>query len=343
MELICDLKMMNDAMVEIGFDASKMPLGKLSKRTITQGYEILQQISAAVSRGASRAVLSELSGQFYTVIPHNFGFKAMSNFVLTTDKEVKEKLEMVQSLGEVEIASKILSTGVAMDEHPADAHYKRLKCVMEPLDHSHPTVAMIKDYVRTTHGATHSSYNLEVRQVFDLLRDGEAERFTRIGEPIGNRVLLWHGSRLSNYVGILSQGLRIAPPEAPVTGYMFGKGVYFADAVSKSANYCFTSRDKSTGLMILCEVALGKERPLLQADYYADRLPEGHFSTKGCGRYAPDPSTSVETPDGIRVPIGPMVTQPGADKMALLYNEFIVYKIEQIRMRYLIEMKFNYK
>ena len=34
------------------------------------------------------------------------------------------------------------------------------------------------------------------------------------------RQLLWHGSRLSNWVGILSQGLRIAPPEAPVTGYM---------------------------------------------------------------------------------------------------------------------------
>ena len=40
------------------------------------------------------------------------------------------------------------------------------------------------------------------------------------------------GSRLTNYVGILSQGLRIAPPEAPSTGYMFGKGVYFADMVS---------------------------------------------------------------------------------------------------------------
>lgn len=37
--------------------------------------------------------------------------------------------------------------------------------------------------------------------------------------------LLWHGSRLSNIVGILSQGLRIAPPEAPVNGYNFGKGV----------------------------------------------------------------------------------------------------------------------
>ena len=41
------------------------------------------------------------------------------------------------------------------------------------------------------------------------------------------------------WVGILSEGLRIAPPSAPVTGYMFGKGVYFADMVSKSANYCF--------------------------------------------------------------------------------------------------------
>ena len=53
------------------------------------------------------------------------------------------------------------------------------------------------------------------------------------------------------------QGLRIAPPEAPVTGYMFGKGIYFADMVTKSANYCCTSRSNNTGLLLLCEVALG--------------------------------------------------------------------------------------
>jgi len=58
-------------------------------------------------------------------------------------------------------------------------------------------------------------------------------------------------------VGILSQGMRIAPPEAPVTGYMFGKGVYFADMVTKSGNYCFASRENNIGLMLLCEVALG--------------------------------------------------------------------------------------
>ena len=85
--------------------------------------------------------------------------------------------------------------------------------------------------------------------MFCLDREDDNKRFLK---DIGNVWLLWHGSRLTNYVGILSQGLRIAPPEAPVTGYMFGKGVYFADMVSKSANYCFTNPGSNTGLMLLC-------------------------------------------------------------------------------------------
>lgn len=49
-------------------------------------------------------------------------------------------------------------------------------------------------------------------------------------------------------------GLRIAPPEAPVTGYMFGKGVYFADMFSKSANYCCSTKSATDGVLLLCEV-----------------------------------------------------------------------------------------
>ena len=64
-------------------------------------------------------------------------------------------------------------------------------------------------------------------------------------------------AKIINFLKKISQGLRIAPPEAPVTGYMFGKGVYFADMVSKSANYCNTTRSNNTGLLLLCDVALG--------------------------------------------------------------------------------------
>lgn len=38
---------------------------------------------------------------------------------------------------------------------------------------------------------------------------------------------------------------------------MFGKGIYFADMVSKSANYCSTDPANPKGLMLLCDVALG--------------------------------------------------------------------------------------
>ena len=35
---------------------------------------------------------------------------------------------------------------------------------------------------------------------------------------------------------------------------MFGKGLYFADMSSKSANYCYTTPTKNTGLVLLSEV-----------------------------------------------------------------------------------------
>ena len=116
---------------------------------------------------------------------------------------------------------------------------------------------------------------MRVKSILAVEREGEKEAFR--GEALGGRKLLWHGSRLTNWFGILSQGLRIAPPEAPVswltfgcpfrshefppffqvTGYMFGKGVYFADVSSKSANYCFPSKASPRGLLLLADVATG--------------------------------------------------------------------------------------
>ncbi len=81
-------------------------------------------------------------------------------------------------------------------------------------------------------------------------------------------MLLWHGSRLSNFVGILSQGLRIAPPEAPVSGYLFGKGIYLADMAEKSIHYC-RSYGSDTALILLIQGAIGTPNVLLQSSYQA--------------------------------------------------------------------------
>ncbi|CAF0900065.1 unnamed protein product [Rotaria sp. Silwood1] len=73
------------------------------------------------------------------------------------------------------------------------------------------------------------SYN-----TIEAIREGEFDRFQKC-QTLDNHQLLWHGSRTTNFADILDQDLRIAPSEA--TGYMFGKGVYFADMVSKKYYY----------------------------------------------------------------------------------------------------------
>lgn len=37
--------------------------------------------------------------------------------------------------------------------------------------------------------------------------------------------------------------------------FQFGKGIYFADMSSKSANYCFANQSNHIGLLLLCEVS----------------------------------------------------------------------------------------
>jgi poly [ADP-ribose] polymerase 2/3/4 len=74
-QLIFDLKMMNQQMKEIGYDAKKMPLGKLSKSNIEKGYKILTEIAEELKGKKARNKLETLSSDFYSFIPHDFGFQ----------------------------------------------------------------------------------------------------------------------------------------------------------------------------------------------------------------------------------------------------------------------------
>lgn len=333
--LIFDLKSINRTLAEIGYDSKKMPLGKLSTTTIKQGLEVLKLIENALSSN-KRNELESLSSRFYSLIPHDFGFQKMSNFIINNNEKVKQKVEMLENLADMKIATNILEATVSGS--PVDSHYEKLDCKITPLEKKDPIYDILVQYVKNTHGDTHSYYTLTVEDIFRVEKPGEKEKFT---EKIPNHMLLWHGSRLTNWVGILSQGLRIAPPEAPVSGYMFGKGVYFADMVSKSANYCFTSKDNNTGVLLLCEVAIGDFNPKMHSDYNAGNLPKGKHSTKGCGLCAP-PEKSYKKLEGYSIPMGPgeKVTLNGG---YLQYNEYIVYDTKQIKMKFIFRVKFNYK
>ena len=124
---------------------------------------------------------------------------------------------------------------------------------------------------------------------------------------------------------------------------MFGKGVYFADASSKSANYCCTSPSSPEGLLTLSEVALGDCYELKKSNSNLPRgKPADKLSVKGVGRTFPDPKGTVTMTDGVKVPCGEIAEQYGI-KSELIYNEFIVYNAAQVKSRFLLRVKFNYQ
>uniref|UniRef100_A0AAG5CYC8 Poly [ADP-ribose] polymerase n=2 Tax=Anopheles atroparvus TaxID=41427 RepID=A0AAG5CYC8_ANOAO len=336
--MLFDVDAMNRVMLEFELDMEKMPLGKLSQRQLSKAMKVLSEISDLISSGGTNAQFIDASNRFYSFIPHNFGVSAPK--VIDTVEQVKEKQTMLESLLEIEFAYSLLNAdGDENGKNTLDVHYEQLKTQIEPLERKSEEFTLLEQYVRNTHAETHTSYKLVVEDIFRIKRKGEDRRFQPF-RKLHNRKLLWHGSRLTNFVGILTHGLKIAPPEAPVTGYMFGKGIYFADMVSKSANYCCTNPADPKGLMLLCEVALGDMQEYTNA-HYVKKLPTGKHSVKGIGRTQPDPSASHTRPDGVEIPLGKGVTDEKA-LGSLLYNEFIVYDVGQVNCQYLFKMNFKY-
>ncbi|XP_007253978.3 poly [ADP-ribose] polymerase 1 [Astyanax mexicanus] len=336
--MIFDVESMKKAMVEFEIDLQKMPLGKLSKRQIQSAYSLLSEVQQAVSDNAPEPMILDLSNRFYTLIPHDFGMKKPP--LLSNLDYIQTKVQMLDNLLDIEVAYSLLRGGAEDNKKdPIDINYEKLKTKIEVLDNSSEEAQLIHQYVKNTHASTHNTYTLEVEEIFKIDREGEYQRYRPFKE-LPNRQLLWHGSRTTNYAGILSQGLRIAPPEAPVTGYMFGKGVYFADMVSKSANYCHTSQADPVGLILLGEVALGNMHELKKASHIT-KLPKGKHSVKGLGRTAPDQGATVSL-KGVDIPLGKGVNT-NIDDTSLLYNEYIVYDVAQVNLKYLLKIRFNYQ
>ncbi|CAI7893660.1 unnamed protein product [Closterium sp. NIES-53] len=340
--MIFDLKSIREAMVEFEINVREMPLGKLTKRHIERGFQVLTDVQAALqlppdSTGRRESAIVDASNRFFTLIP------TVNPAAIRTLEALTTKIRMLEALRDMEVTSTLLSASKGAGEgsekeDPVDRHYRQLQCGLSPLEHSDADYSLVKDYLHKTHAPTHKEWELELLDVFRVDRSGEKKAFRA---DIKNHMLLWHGSRVTNYVGILSQGLRIAPPEAPVTGYMFGKGVYFADLVSKSAQYCFTSPDSNVGLLLLSRVALGALYELTSAEY-VEKLPRGKHATKGLGMMKPKESEFVKWASDVVVPCGKPVPS-GVKNSHLRYNEFIVYDTSQIQLEFLLRVKFIHK
>lgn len=139
----------------------------------------------------------------------------------------------------------------------------------------------------------------------------------RFDDSCGNVRRLFHGSRSANMVGILSAYLKLPyhlGSGVIKTGAMFGPGIYFAHDCTKSANYSFGTwagrpNKHKTAFLFICDVALGNVYKVDAPHNFHQPPPQGYHSVMGCkGRF-------------------------------LLNHEFIVYRPEQVRIRYVVEVE----
>jgi poly [ADP-ribose] polymerase len=381
-ELIFNTTYMQNAMAALNYDANKLPLGKLSKNTISRGFQQLKDLAALLddpNLAATKwqmpfsSAKEHLSNTYYSLIPHDFGRSRPP--VIGDNNLLKKEVELLESLSDMKDATDIMKIDrKKATVHPTDLQYQGLGMKeMTTLDPTSKEFTLLEKYLNATRGSTHN-VNYEVQNIWRIERPDEHERFDKspFSSIKSDRRLLWHGSRCTNYGGILSQGLRIAPPEAPVSGYMFGKGIYLADMSSKSANYCCSYNSNGHALLLLCDAELGKPmQELTGASYNAGDTAkaDGKVATHGMGRVGPSKwvdagavhpslkgvkmvSSQPLTANLSRFPGSsyPVLTAyqpdpnhiPGETNVknaSLYYNEYIAYDVAQVRLRYLLRVK----
>lgn len=295
----------NNAAVEITSDGITTPLGILTFKTIDTGRKILGELGEAI-KNKDEDEVKKLSSHFYSYIPTKLSRKITKDDYISTDIVVQQKIDLLQMMNDA------LDIGGNTYVSDINKKYLELGSEFEFLSKTDPEWKRLEEKVIKTRAQNHLHMKVKVKNIYKLIIKNDRVKYDNC--KLDNIQEFFHGSRNANLIGILKSGLRIAPKEAPATGYMFDKGIYFADASTKSLNYSllpFPGVEKSNNcFMFIFDVKLGKIKELENADYNASR-------------YIKDSYNSVK----------------GVKGRSLYNNEYITYTESQQTARYLIELE----
>ncbi len=285
------------------------PLGVLTLGQIDKGQLVLDQIATAMAKKKKDSeTLTELSGQFYTEIPHRFGRSKEQALLAVIDSanKVAEKQDTLQLMRDMlNVNGK---TNVLVNPE-IESKYKALGCeidLMPPGQYKEIQEYFEKSVVR-------GGSKVKVKNLWKIKRPDEHTHFT---PTIKNHKLLFHGSASKNWVGILSRGLLL--PKIVVTlgvhrtdaGWL-GSGIYFGDAACTSAGYAGQGK-RGTRFIAIANVALGKMKDYSKITYGLSAPPDGFDSTHGV--------RGTQFAD----------------------NEYVIYQHNQQRLEYLVECTYGY-
>ena len=283
------------------------PLGILTIGQIEKGEEILDELYSVFKskKKTKKSDLVRMSGEFYTHIPHKLGRsrKSVDAAVIDTLAEFQQKQETLQLMKDM-LKVNGEAGGAVLYDGEVQSQYEALGCELVAMEPKSAAFKKIETHVVASQ-ITHK--RIKVKRIFSVKRHDEWKAFAKVG----NEKLLFHGSNIKNWVGILSRGILL--PKIVVSlgvdrtdeGWL-GSGIYFGDASCTAGNYTVPGKQK-TRFMAVTRVALGKVKQYKEITYGLKSPPKGFNSCHGV--------RGTEFDD----------------------DEFVIYTQHQQRIEYLIE------
>ncbi|CAB3403722.1 unnamed protein product [Caenorhabditis bovis] len=276
------------------------------------------------------ASMTNITNKYYSLIPHSFGFsippKIDSLYKIQQEKELLDALRgTIQTALNVKKAKKL-------DPEKSIYYrlYNELPCTLELVDND--VAALIAECLKFR-APTHY-YALHLMNAYEVKKKIVGDVPFKKKRIKTEKMLLWHGTRVTNVFSILMNGLEM--PRGPRGDLMFGNGIYFANVPTKSANYCKPD-DEGRAFLLLCEVDIHNPLVVYESDTLAHNrmIAAGNGIVFAAGRQSPSELMEIQG-----VPIYKGGLQENCDKLSeLMYDEYVVYDREKFFIKYVIEMR----
>ncbi|XP_004446762.2 protein mono-ADP-ribosyltransferase PARP4 isoform X1 [Dasypus novemcinctus] len=279
------------------------PVNRISLNDVSKAEGILLLAKTALKNGETTGQLQKIMAEFYRLIPHKGATTEEVSLRLLSKEE--DLCQLIRDMVNV------CETNLSKPNPPSLAKYRALRCKIEHVDQNTEEFCSVREQVLQNN---HSKSPVDILQIF---RVGKVNETTEFLSKLGNVKSLLHGSSVRNIVGILSRGL-LLPKVIEDHGVNrtdignLGSGIYFSDSLSTSIKYSHPGETEGTRLLVICDVALGKCMDLYKKDFSLTEAPPGYDSVHG-------------------------VSEKAAVITDFEDDEFVVYKTNQIKMKYIVK------
>ena len=280
------------------------PLGIVTMDGLTEARNLLASIAPIVRQKQFGSEADALLSKYLRLIPQRLGMGRFSTqSVIPDDNAVQKQNDLIDSLESSYRATQTAVPSANGTVKPQEQVFQvDLDVLNDPKERNR-----LEQYFETSKKRNHGYDNVKVREIFVVNIHEMTNQFEIKTTPIEE---VFHGTSQANCLSILKSGLRVSPPStAAIAGKMFGNGVYGAKASTKSLGYSMGRWGQGgvgdAGWLFICDFAMGKT----QIAHSACSPQRGY--------------------DSIWAKAG----------QSLANDELIVYRNQQVKIKYLLECK----